>query len=69
MKETKFDVFVEGLEEKRFLMRNEAINRELASSLRTKTREQVVYELFQGLTFIVGTKSLYTNEREKTLVF
>ena len=69
MKETKFDVFVESLEEKRFLARNEAINRALALSLHTKTREEVVSELFQGLTFIVGTGSLLAEEKGKTLVF
>ena len=69
MKETKFDVFVESLEEKRFLARNEAINRALALSLHTKTREEVVNELFQGLTFIVGAGSLLAEETGKTLVF
>ncbi len=69
MKETKFDVFVEGLEERRFQAKNEEINRALALSLRTKTREEVVNELFCSLTFVIGTGTVLAKEERKTLAF
>ena len=66
---TKFDVYVERLQEKRKTEREAAINAELLRSLKTRTKGDVVATLYENLTFIVGAGDLLATEQVKTLVF
>ena len=66
---TKFDVYVERLQEKRKVEREAAINAELLRSLKTRTKGEVITALYENLTFVLGASDLLTTERAKTLVF
>ena len=66
---TKFDCYVERLEEKRCKERERAINDELLRSLKARTKQEAVAALYENLTFIVGTSDLIATDRVKTLVF
>ena len=66
---TKFDCYVERLEEKRRTERERAINDELLRSLKARTKQEAVAALYENLTFIVGTSDLIATDRVKTLVF
>ncbi len=66
---TKFDFYVEKLEQQRREERETAVNAELWGALHTKTKEEVVAELFENLTFIVGISDVLTVNTPKTLVF
>ena len=66
---TKFDCYVERLEEKRREEREAAFNAELLRSIQTRTKGEVVSALYENLTFVVGASDLLTAERAKTLVF
>ena len=66
---TKFDCYVERLEEKRRAEKENAYNAELLRSLTTRTKQETVALLYENLTFIVGSADLLTAERAKTLVF
>ena len=66
---TKFDCYVERLEEKRRKERERAINDELLRSLKARTKQEAVAALYENLTFIVGTSDLIATDRVKTLVF
>lgn len=69
---TKFDVYADNLEKQRAERRNAAFNRYLSQSLATKTHEESVESLLQGLTVILGVGNVLTEKavtrREKTLV-
>ncbi|MBE7084950.1 MAG: hypothetical protein E7368_02720 [Clostridiales bacterium] len=62
---TKFDVYVENLSRAREERRNEKYNARLTNSLLTRTHEEVVAELMQGLTVILGVGDV---QKAKTLV-
>ena len=66
---TKFDCYVERLEEKRRAEKEAAVNAELLHSLTTRTKAEAVATLYENLTFIVGSADLLTGEQAKTLVF
>lgn len=70
---TKFEGYIERMEEKRRERREEALNFELLTSLQTRTREEVIAEMMSGLTFIAGVSTVFAaqrgTERAKTLVF
>ena len=70
---TKFDGYIERMQEKRKQHREDAINYALLTSLRTKTREEVLQELWQGLTFIAGVSEILPKvspkSAEKQLVY
>ena len=66
---TKFDCYVERLEEKRREEREAGVNAELLRSLKTRTKQETVAALYENLTFIVGTSDLLATDRVKTLVF
>ena len=70
---TKFDGYIERMEEKRRARREEALNFELLTSLQTRTKEEVIAEMMNGLTFIAGVSTVFSaqsrGERAKTLVF
>ena len=66
---TKFDCYVERLEEKRRAEKENAYNAELLRSLTTRTKQETVALLYENLTFIVGSADLLTAEHAKTLVF
>ena len=66
---TKFDCYVERLEEKRRSQKEAAVNAELLRSLTTRTKQETVALLYENLTFIVGTSDLLAVEHAKTLVF
>ncbi len=66
---TKFDWYVERLEEKRRAEKEAAINAELLRSLKARTKGETVAALYENLTFIVGTSDLLATDRVKTLVF
>ena len=66
---TKFDCYVERLEEKRRAEKENAVNAELLHSLKTRTKQEAMDMLYENLTFIIGSADLLTAERAKTLVF
>ena len=66
---TKFDCYVERLEEKRRVEKENAVNAELLHSLKTRTKQEAMDMLYENLTFIIGSADLLTAERAKTLVF
>ncbi len=66
---TKFDFYVEKLEMQRREEREEAFNAELWRALHTKTKAEVVAELFENLTFMIGSSDVLTANTSKTLVF
>ena len=66
---TRFDCYVERLEEKRRAEKEAEINAELLRSLTTRTKAETVALLYENLTFIVGSADLLTVEHAKTLVF
>lgn len=66
---TKFDCYVERLEEQRRAEREAAINAELLRSIKMRTKQETVAALYENLTFIVGTSDLLATDRVKTLVF
>ena len=66
---TRFDCYVERLEEKRRAEKEAEINAELLRSLTTRTKQEAVALLYENLTFIVGSADLLTVEHAKTLVF
>lgn len=66
---TKFDGYMERVEEKRKLAKEAEVDIWLMQSLRTRTKDEVVKELSDNLTFVLGVSSLMTTERAKTLVF
>lgn len=66
---TKFDFYVEKLEIQRREEREALLNAELCRALHTKTKEEVVAELFENLIFFVGSSDVLTTNTPKTLVF
>ncbi len=66
---TKFDGYIEMLEEKRKLAKEAEVDSWLMQSLRTRTKEEVLKELSDNLTFVLGVSTLVATERAKTLVF
>lgn len=66
---TKFDGYMERVEEKRKLAKEAEVDIWLMQSLRTRTKDEVVKELSDNLTLVLGVSSLMTTERAKTLVF
>lgn len=66
---TKFDCYVERLEEKRRAEQEAETNAELLRLLTTRTKAEAVATLYENLTFIVGSADLLTAEQVKTLVF
>ncbi len=67
---SRFDEYVEKREEERNQERYARLNALLEKSLRTRSREEVVSELFGGLSIPLGVRS-YVNEGNgaKALVF
>ncbi len=61
----KYEVFEDKVAEKRAERRNATFNEKIAASLANKTHDEVVQELFQGLTVILGVGDILM---EKTLV-
>lgn len=47
---TKFDIYIEEMEQRRQEERNRAINEELLWSLRTRTREEVIADMVSILS-------------------
>ncbi|MBQ7923708.1 MAG: hypothetical protein IJ329_00220 [Clostridia bacterium] len=70
---TKFDVYAESLERRRTERRNAEFNERLSLRLKTKTHEEAVAELMNGLTVILGVGNVSTEsaavKNGKTLVF
>ena len=66
---TKFDGYVERLEEQRKVAKEEKMNEWFLRSLQTRTKEDVIKELSENLTFIIGVSSVVAVERVKTPVF
>ena len=66
---TKYDCYLEKMEEKRRAEKESAINAELLHSLKTRTKRESVAMLYENLTFVVGAGDLLKGERAKTLVF
>ena len=66
---TKFDGYMERLEEKRRLEQEEKMNEWFLRSLQTRTKEEVIKELSENLTFIIGVSAVAIVERVKTPVF
>ena len=66
---TRFDGYVERLEEKRKREQEEKMNEWFFYSLQTRTKEDVLKELSENLTFIIGVSSVTKVERVKTPVF
>lgn len=66
---TKFDGYMERLEEKRRLEKEEKMNEWFLRSLQTRTKEDVIKELSENLTFIIGVSAVAIVERVKTPVF
>ncbi len=70
---TRFESYVERMEERRRARREEELNLELLTSLRTRTREEVIADMLQGLTFIAGVSTVLCKEslksQAKELVF
>ena len=66
---TKFDFYVERLEDKRRAEREEALNVELLRLLETRTKGETLADLYKSLIFIVGTADILTADHAKTLVF
>ena len=54
---TRFDGYIERMEERRKAQREETLDFELLTSLQTRTKEQVIADILGGLTFIVGVSS------------
>ena len=65
---TKFDVLVEKMEQARFEKRNEEINRRLAVSLHTRTREEVVAQMLGELTVFVGSGVILSNAKSPEML-
>ena len=59
---TKFDGYIERMEQRRKAQREEAFDFELLTSLQTRTREQVIADMLAGLTFIAGVSSFMQAE-------
>lgn len=66
---TKFDGYMERLEEQRKVAKEEKMNEWFLRSLQTRTKEDVIKELSENLTFIIGVSSVVAVERVKTPVF
>ncbi|MBQ8685730.1 MAG: hypothetical protein IJ514_06145 [Clostridia bacterium] len=66
---TKFDGYMEGLERRRQRAREREADEALLWSLATRTKEEVVREMTENLTFIVGAATIVETERVKTPVF
>ena len=66
---TKFDGYMERLEEKRRLEKEEKMNEWFLRSLQMRTKEDVIKELSENLTFIIGVSAVAIVERVKTPVF
>ncbi|MBR6703565.1 MAG: hypothetical protein IKL76_03280 [Clostridia bacterium] len=66
---TKFDGYMERLEEKRRIEKEEKMNEWFLRSLQTRTKEDVIKELSENLTFIIGVSAVAIVERVKTHVF
>ena len=66
---TKFDGYIERLEEKRKVEKEEKMDEWFLRSLQTRTKEDVIKELSENLTFIIGVSSVVAVERVKTPVF
>lgn len=62
---TKFDVFMEKREEERFKQRNEALDCALLSSLRLRTKEEVMKELFELLVIPLGCTTVGSRREVK----
>ena len=66
---TKFDGYIERLEEQRKVEKEEKMDEWFLRSLQTRTKEDVIKELSENLTFIIGVSSVVAVERVKTPVF
>ena len=66
---TKFDEYMERVEEKRKMQKEAEVDSWLMQSLQTRTKAQVIKELKENLTFVLGVSTLVEIERVKTLVF
>ncbi len=66
---TKFDFELEKLAREAKVAREEKINAELLYLLSSRTKEETVAALYEGLTFIAGVSDIIATERAKTLVF
>lgn len=66
---TRFEAYEEKLQARRQAERETAIDGALWTSLQTRTREEVLAELFNGLTFIAGFSDILTANGGKELVF
>ena len=70
---TKFDGYIERMEQRRKQRREEAFDFELLTSLQTRTREEVLADMIKGLTFIAGVSNFMQAEsaqkQTKELVF
>lgn len=61
---TKFEAYAEKVHALREKRRNEELNLQLAIGLRTRTREEVVAELWGELTVVVGVSDLLCTQQE-----
>ena len=72
-KMTKFDGYIERIEQRRKQRREDELNFELLTSLQTRTKEEVVADMIKGLTFIAGVSNFIQAEsaqkHAKELVF
>ena len=59
---TKFDGYIERMEQRRKQRREDELNFELLTSLQTRTKEEVVADMIKGLTFIAGVSSFMQAE-------
>ncbi len=66
---TKFDVYADEISARRRARLDERCNEYLAMRLRTKTHEESVAELWEGLTVVLGVGNMRAESKEKTLVF
>ena len=70
MRYTKFDNYLERMETRRKERSEEALDYELLTSLRTRTKEEVLAQLYEGLTFIAGVSTVLCAQKSvKSLVF
>lgn len=57
---TKFEVFEDKVSDRRMEKRNAVYNEMILTSLTTKTHDEVVQEMLQGLTVVLGVGDLQT---------
>lgn len=57
---TKFEAFEDKVSDRRMEKRNAVYNEMILTSLTTKTHDEVVQEMLQGLTVVLGVGDLQT---------